>query len=78
MNDLGDLVFNHYAIKHKQSDLTYICVMLSSIDAFTQFYHPSNDMNSIGSEPHLRACKQRELQFIYIIGWMVELCECIY
>ena len=75
MNDLGELAFIQYAIKHNQIDLTYICIMLSSIDAFTQFCHPSYDMKSKGSEPHLRSCKQNDLHFIYI---MVSSVDAVY
>ena len=67
MNDLDDLFFIQYAIKHTQSDLKYIFTMVISIDAFAQFCQPSYDMNSIGAEPPLRSCDQSDLQFIYIM-----------
>ena len=67
MNDLGDLVFNQYAIKHIQIDLTLIFSMVRSTVVFVQLCQPSYDMNSIGAEPPLRACGQSDLQFIYIL-----------
>ena len=75
MNDVGDLVFKQYAIKHNHSDLTYIFIMVSSIDTFAQFCQPSYVMNYIGNEPHLRACKHSDLQFLYI---MVSSVDAVY
>ena len=66
MNDLGGLAFNQYAIKHIQIDLTLTLSMVRSTDVFVQFFQPSYDMNPICIEPHLRACNQSDLQFIYI------------
>ena len=67
MNELCMLGFNPYEIKQHQSDLQYICIMISSVFALAYLCQPCYDMNYIGFASYTISLNQSDINYIFTL-----------